>query len=148
METEERACAHCGACFQVDPRGGERHRACARAECQRERRRVAQQQRRKERGVPSITSESGKKRRAAYMRSYREAEDGYRTREREAAARRRRRGTGALGVVTEAESGEELARVYVVPGPGSAIRLHVVTEAGLSVMVSVVEASEPAPVAS
>jgi hypothetical protein len=98
--------------------------------------------------VSPITSESGRKRRAAYMRSYREAGDDYRTREREAARRRRGTASPAAGVVTEAESGGDLARVYVVPGPGPAIRLHVVTDAGLSVILGVLDGSEATPVAS
>lgn len=109
---------------------------------------MTQQERRAKCGVPAITSESGKKRRAAYMKAYRQADDDYRTRERELAARRRRGpAVPAAGVVTEAESSGERARVYVVPGPGAAIRLHVVTDAGLSVTVGVVDGSEATPAA-
>jgi hypothetical protein len=47
------------------------------------------------------------------------------------------------GCVTEAGfDGAELARVYVVRGPGPAVRLHVVTGAGFDVVVDAKVASE------
>lgn len=138
---EDRPCARCGAVFRVNPRSGEQHRFCERADCQRERRRLAQKKRRAEKGVPPL-SDASRAHRAEYMRAYREERTDYREREREAAARRRSEGTAPPGrVVTEAGLDGQPARVYVVRGPESGIRLRFVTEAGWSAILGVTEVS-------
>ncbi len=152
---EERACAHCGAGFQVNGAARNTHRCCVKARCQRERRRLAQRARRRDgRAASAATpvreqarpSKAWLKRRAAYMRTYRKRRPAYRERERERLrqGRLRRRGAEASsGVVTEAGlSNHEPAMVYLVTGPKSEVRLRAVTATGRSVMLSVETATE------
>jgi hypothetical protein len=136
---EDRPCAHCGAGFRVNPRSSEQHRFCEQADCQRERRRLSQRERRFKKGVPRLSGAS-RLHRAEYMRAYRDERAGYREREREAAARRRGRGLAPPEpVVTEAGLEVEPARVYVVRGAEGAIRLRVVTDAGWSATACVAD---------
>lgn len=135
---DERPCAHCRAPFRVNPRA-RKQEFCGLVECQRERRRLAQKKRRAEKGVPPLSSASRTKR-ADYMQGYRRSHEGYRRREREAAARRRAK-SPAERVVTEAGLADQPAMVYVLPGPGGSIRLRVATDAGWSATFDVAEAS-------
>ena len=129
---EQRSCAHCGKQLRVNTRACETHHYCAAAECQRERRRLAQRARRA--CSPAPPSEASRASAAAYMKSYRESHAPYRQREREAAERRR----------NEAGSSDLPAKVYLVSGPGSAVRLRVVSEGGLVVTMKTDAPSEPA----
>lgn len=118
---EQRSCARCGAPLQLNTRARATHRFCRSVDCQRERRRVAQEARRA--ACSSGLSTTGKAAWAAYMKRYREAHAAYREREREAARRRR----------NEAGSSCVPAKVYLLPGPGAELRVRVVSEAGLAV---------------
>ncbi len=123
---ETRLCAHCGSGFPLNPRARAAHTYCPKVECQRERRRAAQQARRARDGRAPL-SDAGKASHAACMRSCR----------REAARILREEGS-----VTEAGFGdEEPARVYVVRGPGPEVRLRLVTRAGVDVVIDAKEAS-------
>lgn len=122
---ETRLCARCGGGFPLNPRARATHGYCPEADCQRERRRAAQQARRARDGRPPLSA-TGKASHAACMRSCR----------RETARIQREES------VTEAGFGSaEPARVYVVRGPGPAVRLRVVSEAGMDVVVDAQEAS-------
>lgn len=124
---ETRLCAQCGGSFPLNARAREAHAYCAKVECQRERRRAAQQARRTRDGRAPL-SEAGKASHAACMRACR----------REAARILREDES-----VTEAGfDGEEPARVYVVRGPGPEVRLRLVTRAGVDVVIDAKEASE------
>ena len=109
------------------------HQHCARDECQRERRRLAQKARRAKQGS-LVLGATRKKFRSEYMAVYRQEHARYRRRQRDAARRRR--------VVTEAGSNDEPARLYVASRPGEAIRLRVVTEAGRSIELGAKATSE------
>lgn len=148
--TEERACAYCGDGFPVNPSAREEHTYCAKRACQRERRRLAQSARRqKERtkrpaGEKARPSKTWLRERAAYMKRYREEHPGYRARERLRRSRLRHPDAQAVAaVVTEAgQSNHEPARVYLVTGPTSEARLHVVTATGRTMIVRAETATE------
>lgn len=124
---EERPCARCGDPFRVNPRAGKTHRYCSKDDCQGERCRVAQRDRRARDGRPPL-SETGRKSHAAYMKSYRQT-------------RRRKRSAVVDACVREAGSTGDPATIYVVPGRGPGLRLRVVTEAGLDVIFDTAKAS-------
>ncbi len=132
---DQKKCAHCGELFEVNRRARSAHRFCRGAECQRRRRQLAQKARRARSGIPP-PSQVGKRRRADYMREYRERHPQYRDREREL-AEARRRGTSAgedeERVVTEAGLTECAAEVYLVTGLQGGLGLRVVGEAGKTI---------------
>jgi hypothetical protein len=121
---EERPCAHCKEGFRLNPRARATHHFCSKLDCQRERRRLNQRARRTS-AVDDEPSRAGRAERAAYMRAYRAAHEGYRQREQEGARRRR----------NEAGSTPLPARVYLLPGRGPELRVRVVSDAGLAVTV-------------
>jgi hypothetical protein len=127
---EHRSCARCGDPLRVNTRSGDAHRYCAAVECQRERRRLAQRDRRSRALEPSVATKAAQ---AAYMRTYRDDHPDYRASEREAACERRRR--------NEAGSSDQPARVYLVLGRGSVVEVRVVSDDGLAVTMSAAEAS-------
>lgn len=134
---EQKKCAHCGELFEVNRRARGAHRFCRRAECQRRRRQLAQKARRGRSGIPPPCQE-GRRRRADYMRDYRERHPDYRDRERELAEARRRgtsSGAGEERVVTEAGLTECAAEVYLVTGLQGGLGVRVVGEAGKTITI-------------
>ena len=138
---ERRECVHCGAPFDVNWRADEFHLWCRKTECQRERKRRAQQARRaKAKGAEP--SAAAKKTRAGFMRRYRARHAKYRRRER--AARKRRRSSA----VTEAGSNDAAAKLYVVDDPVFGTQLRAVTAAGRTVIFQVNDRKGPNGAAS
>lgn len=121
---EERPCSRCGELFRVNPRARAIHHFCAQLECRRERRRLNQQARRAN-ASDDEPSRTVRDERAAYMKAYRAAHEGYRQCEKVGARRRR----------NEAGSTPVPARVYLVAGRGPELRVRVVSDAGLAVTV-------------
>ncbi len=132
METQ-RLCACCGKPFELNPRSRSTHRFCRARACQRERKRLAQKQRRDSEVRKRIS-------RAEYMRRYRAQRPDYRQREAERATARRAQARAAEP--SELEAVSALPAPVGGAGPLARAELRVVTEAGVTLRLAVAVACE------